>query len=333
MSKTDDTYDPGLITAYLSGEASPQEVEELTSRIKADPGYDRLFREMHRTWLLMKQQEIDRIDPAEEWATFNGKMILEGRPVEVPVRRLMPSRALRIAAVMLMLMLPLAAVFYFVVPPRIQHLTATTGILDQTLPDGSQVSLNTGATLDFPKRFRGKIRGVNLTGEAWFDISHQAKPFVVSAGEMQVVVRGTRFLVRTGDDGLPAGVILESGSVAITLPGKAGDTTLLEPGQTATYDAATGSVIVTPTDDPNYLAWKTRQITFHNDPLDRIVETLNRIYHANIRLAHPGMANCRITATFDNQSLESVLKVLEATLGLEIRNTGKAIEISGKGCE
>jgi ferric-dicitrate binding protein FerR (iron transport regulator) len=56
------------------------------------------------------------------------------------------------------------------------------------------------------------------------------------------------------------------------------------------------------------------------------------VYHTSVRISDDRLSVCRITTTFDKQSLESVLNVLKATLDLQIRNTGAGIEISGHGC-
>ena len=44
------------------------------------------------------------------------------------------------------------------------------------------------------------------------------------------------------------------------------------------------------------------------------------------------LASCPITVTFSDQSLESVLKVLEMTLDLHITRTGKEIRLDGERC-
>jgi hypothetical protein len=45
------------------------------------------------------------------------------------------------------------------------------------------------------------------------------------------------------------------------------------------------------------------------------------------------MADCRVTATFNGQSLQSVMEVLKITLDLQVKEKGKNLEISGKACK
>lgn len=74
-----------------------------------------------------------------------------------------------------------------------------TGIGEQrvvTLPDGTRVTLNTNTRL--VARYEDNLRRVDLqSGEAFFDVTADTKrPFVVFAGQRQVRVIGTSFLIR-----------------------------------------------------------------------------------------------------------------------------------------
>jgi ferric-dicitrate binding protein FerR (iron transport regulator) len=84
--------------------------------------------------------------------------------------------------------------------------------------------------------------------------------------------------------------------------------------------------------DINFLSWNTRKIVFTEDDLQTVVATLNKIYHANISIATDIPASCIVTVTFDQQSLEAILNVLETTLNLTLRTSGNQIEITAAGC-
>ena len=73
-------------------------------------------------------------------------------------------------------------------------------------------------------------------------------------------------------------------------------------------------------------------MVFDNTPLTEVVEVLTNVYHTTICLSGNGLGDCIITATFDKQSLESVLNVLKATLDLQVRNSSGGIELTGHGC-
>ena len=84
--------------------------------------------------------------------------------------------------------------------------------------------------------------------------------------------------------------------------------------------------------DQNYRSWMTQRFIYNNTPLVTIVADLNKVYHANLRIATPVISYCLVTATFDHQSPESILHVLQATLDLNISTHGAWTDISGNKC-
>ena len=74
--------------------------------------------------------------------------------------------------------------------------TPKSGQYQLTLPDGSKVWLNNVSSLHYPTSFRGKTRTVDLTGEGYFEIAHDAsRPFIVKVRDASIEVLGTRFNV------------------------------------------------------------------------------------------------------------------------------------------
>jgi ferric-dicitrate binding protein FerR (iron transport regulator) len=174
---------------------------------------------------------------------------------------------------------------------------------------------------------------VKLTGQGLFEVTHDAaSPFVVEAGEARIEVLGTTFTVDTRAAGGDMEVILAAGKVRVSYSAHPEEQAILTPGEKAEIAPGGMGIITTLNDDPNFMAWKTRILRFDNTPLSVIAATLSVVYHKPVRVAGNGLAACRVTATFDNQSLESVLTVLKATLGLEFCDNGTAIELSGPGC-
>ena len=85
------------------------------------------------------------------------------------------------------------------------------------LPDGSKVWLNSVSSLHFPATFSGKIRNVELTGEAYFDIAKNPDmPFVVKTKDMNIQVTGTQFNVMAYQDENISATTLVEGSVNVS---------------------------------------------------------------------------------------------------------------------
>ncbi|MEO1011620.1 MAG: FecR domain-containing protein, partial [Bacteroidota bacterium] len=57
------------------------------------------------------------------------------------------------------------------------------------LPDGTMVKLNSGSTLRFPETFSEDFREVELSGEAFFDVTQNPdKPFLIKSGNLRTIV-------------------------------------------------------------------------------------------------------------------------------------------------
>ena len=161
--------------------------------------------------------------------------------------------------------------------------------------------------------------------------SDATKPFIINAGKAQVEVLGTSFTVTAYDSSADVKVIVQTGKVKLSIP-ELKKEIQLTPGEKGSYIMHTNSVTSEQNEDVNYQSWNTMKIVFMDESLNKVVETLNRTYHANIILSAAVSDSCAVTVTFDQQSLESVLKVLESTLNLTIVPKGDQIEITAAGC-
>jgi transmembrane sensor len=336
-----------LIARYFFGEATPDEIRGLEAWVKADPANAALFSEYQKTWKTTENAGIEStLNPDLEWNTLVSKLGLKDDLVPSTTHVRLSTQAkivnrkseilyfsLRIAAIFLLLVVPAFFLYRYLAVPTEKQLTAATETVEQTLPDGTVVTLNAGATLSYPDHFEGSFRKVTLKGEAWFEVAHdKTKPFVIAAENVRIRVVGTSFFVNTKTPDDTKEVILSSGIVKVYYNDKPEKSALLLPGDKA--ELITGGYEITRSvnEDVNYLAWKTRRLVFSNTPLNEVVALLTQVYHTNIRLSGAGLSDCTITATFDNQSLESVLNVLKATLDLQVGNSGAGINLSGKGC-
>jgi ferric-dicitrate binding protein FerR (iron transport regulator) len=98
---------------------------------------------------------------------------------------------------------------------------ATSGIQNMQsilLPDGSQVQLGPGSKLVYPLEFDGKMREVQLEGQAFFDVvKDKSKPFVVKTKDMDVTALGTSFEVFSHDSENNIETVLLSGKIKVDL--------------------------------------------------------------------------------------------------------------------
>ncbi|MFH1161387.1 MAG: FecR domain-containing protein [bacterium] len=351
---TNETYSPDLITRYFTGEATPEEVHTLSAWVAADPANASVFEESRRSWLAVMAQEIDaQVDLDREWSEIEVKLHPQKQPkvqpnrtvttTKPPVIQMVPdgidwrvflTRASLIAAVIVVLLIPSWIAYRYFTKVEITKLTATTDVLDATLPDGTIVTLNTGSSLEYPEDYGSRSREVTLIGEGYFDVATDSvRLFIIASGDARVKALGTSFYVNTLKEGGNMEVVLVEGSVAVYFEDTWATGKTIIPGEKAELLQASRRIMISPNDDPNFLAWKTRRLVFLDDRLDAIIGTLNKVYNVHIVLAAKNLAGCRLTATFERQSLESVLHVVGATLDLRAETTSTEIVLYGKGCD
>jgi transmembrane sensor len=333
--KTDPTYPADLITSYFAGEASGDDLVFLSEWLKADPEHREFFESCRDTWNSLEKQRIDsQIDLNAEWKTLREKIDLSSEASETKRIPIYSRKTFRLAALLVILLIPAWLLYNFLSSPVMKKMSAETAWIEGKLPDGTSVSLNAGSVVEYPSRFSKNERDIKLIGEAYFEVAHdKTKPFIIASGNVRVEVLGTKFYVNTNAPDGRVEVILTGGSVAVYYGDKISDKVILSPGEKAEVATDKYNIATSVNDDPNYLSWKTHKLVFSGDPLDEVVGTLNKTYHADIRITNPALSGCLITATFDNQALEPVLHVIAATLDLKIDNHGTWTGISGNGCK
>lgn len=149
------------------------------------------------------------------------------------------------------------------------------------LPDGTKVWLNAASSLKFPTSFPGGDRVVTMTGEVYFEVAPDVRqPFRVQVGGMTVDVLGTHFDVMAYGDESAVKTTLVQGSVKVS---QRGDARLLQPGEQAVIDNASGALSVRDADVDQAIAWKNGYFEFENMDLPTIMRQISRWYDVDIR--------------------------------------------------
>jgi ferric-dicitrate binding protein FerR (iron transport regulator) len=195
-----------------------------------------------------------------------------------------------------------------------------------TLPDGTTGFLNSGSTLSYPVGF-GKSRQVELTGEAYFDVVHDEKsPFTVKTGTLNVKVLGTTFNVISYPGEATQEIILQSGKVEVVdNSGKA--IAELNPDQRLAVNHVDRSVRRSMVVASQYTSWTEGKLVFRNEDMTQVARRLSRWYNAEIVIADKQLEDFTFYATFVDEPLDEVLKLLSITTPIsyseEIREVAK----------
>jgi ferric-dicitrate binding protein FerR (iron transport regulator) len=200
------------------------------------------------------------------------------------------------------------------------------------LADGTKVWLNAASSITFPTAFTGNERRVQITGEAYFEVTKDPKkPFTVfisslsgKLDETEVKVFGTHFNIKAYDDESSIKTTLLEGSVRVT---KENSDALLKPGQEAILDDQ-GDFKVTKANVEEAVAWKDRLFQFNNESIKSIMRQLSRWY--DIEVVYQGnVADKKFSGVMSqNTNLSQVLKMLQLTKSIHFKMEGTKVIVS-----
>ena len=179
------------------------------------------------------------------------------------------------------------------------------------LPDGSDVWLNAASSITFPTVFIGKKRNVTITGEAYFEVAHNAKqPFHVKVNRMNIEVLGTHFNINSYTDESYIKTTLLEGSVKISR--NDGETVLLKPRQQARVNQLTVEPItITTPDIDEVMAWKNGRFFYNNSDLKTIMRQVMRWYDVDVEYKNNIPVRYFTADISRDKKLSAILKILE----------------------
>jgi transmembrane sensor len=194
-----------------------------------------------------------------------------------------------------------------------------------TLQDGTEVWLNAQSSIRFPTSFTGKERVVEITGEAYFEVAHDAShPFIVTKGETSVTVLGTHFNVNAYDDEGGLKVTLLQGSVRVSA-NRQQQTAIIKPGEQAKLTPNSQWLIVNPDLDA-VTAWKNGTFKFNETDIQSVMRQAERWYDVTIQYPN-GVPSDVFSGTISrNVGLKDFLKILEYS-DIDVKIDGRIVII------
>jgi len=318
----------GLLSRYLSGELSPEEQAWFLEELHKDPGKKDLLDSYRLIWDSAVPGQSYDLDA--EWALLRKK--LPGFKA-AGIGRSLRFYTYRIAAVLVLGVVFAFSLIYLSRMAGTVRVLAKDQAVELILEDGTEVIVNRNSSLRYSKSFDQGERQVYLSGEAWFDVARDtSRPFIIDAGAALVEVLGTSFNVNAYRENPTVEITVESGLVALSAKADQKDLIVMMAGSGGSYNKSLKQLKLIPTSDPNTISWKTRELYFDGSSLREVCALVNKVYGVNMVIMNEELASCPITVTFSDQSLDSVLKVLEITLDLQITRTGDEIWLDGERC-
>lgn len=194
------------------------------------------------------------------------------------------------------------------------------------LPDGSSVLLNASSSLQFPSRFVANQRQVTLVGEAYFEVTKNAKqPFVVRTKGQELTVLGTHFNISAYPDETVK-TTLSQGSVQLSNSSSL-QKTRLKPEQQAVLTS--NGFDIKEVNSANEMAWKRGLFIFRQTPLREALQQIERWY--NVEVDYSNLPNVPLDAGLTRSlTLNRLIQILDENADLKFKLYGRRLVYVGK---
>ncbi len=216
----------------------------------------------------------------------------------------------------------------------------TTDVAPLSLSDGSMVWLEPGSELRYPAIFEAEKREVVLDGEAFFEVSKNARrPFYVKTHNLITRVAGTSFLVKTLGENKGTVVQVRTGKVLV-YRSENGDSTeepvAVQANQQLRVSGDSGALLAEPVSRPSVLSERLDEhhFEFTDVPVAVVLNALSAAYGLSVSYNEADFRNCRITTALTDEPLTEKLNILAETIGAGTRAelAGNKIRLTGAGC-
>lgn len=288
--------DINLIGKYVKGETTPEEEREILLWLEQSEENVRFFSEVASNMALhsrlMDESSDDDIEAVISRLTSRIDSV-SGRKPESDGRRYVWRTA---CVALVSAAAAVGAVFLFhplfrgqepVCEPQYPTVCTNTSTATKSivLEDDTRVFLKPGSEIRYDVSSLADRRLLEIKGEAYFDVSHDAmRPFTVKTRDISVSVLGTAFTVSSRPENTCTEVMLERGSVRLLSPD---GTPLLKmvPNQKATYFSSDGDIMVE--ERPAYadIAAEYRIVSLEEVTLAQITESISSIFGVKVILA------------------------------------------------
>ncbi len=169
-----------------------------------------------------------------------------------------------------------------------------------------------------------------MQGEAFFDVAHDAaRPFVVDAQGVRIMVHGTAFNLRVTSQSTT--IALLHGSVSAQIEGLAEGPTSLTPEHQLVIARDTGAHRIEPVAPDLIGGWRAGRIFLSEVTLAEAAEIIGRYHRAWISIPSGALAQQKVSGSFDLSDPDASLDLLAAPFGAEVRHITPFVRVISEG--
>ena len=343
-----DPYDWDALARYIAGESTPAEKRTVEAWLEARPERAQLVSALRESIDGLAVDSADDVDVEAALRRVHARM---AEPAEVVVAMPSPSRRVRIDRTMQPtapasrrwrmtgLLAAAAAIVLAAIgvwntrrpagvatPSTAMRYSTAVGERDSVrLADGSTVILGPSSQLDVAAGYGGAARAVELHGEGYFAVVHDAaRPFTVRSGGATIVDVGTTFSVRD-DAATGVRVAVTSGSVRVSRESAADSGVVLAAGDVVTLAGDAPASVARGGTTADDTAFTRGALVLRDAPLSQVATELRRWYGIELRVTDSATARRRLTATFAGESPEQAMAIIGAALGARVERRGDTV--------
>jgi ferric-dicitrate binding protein FerR (iron transport regulator) len=221
------------------------------------------------------------------------------------------------------------------------------------LEDGTSISLQPNSMVEYPETFTLERREVYLNGQAFFNITKDAKrPFFVYANELVTQVLGTSFNIRAYEKEKDIVVTVRSGKVSVYTnhknqdkvkdegkadennPNNISSATLLLPNHQVIYSREDSRMVKSLAEEPQVLsaAIDKEDFYFADTPISEVFKVLEEAYQVHIMYDEDVLQNCFLNASLGDRSFHDMLRIICKAINAQYEIMDAHVLITGSGC-
>jgi ferric-dicitrate binding protein FerR (iron transport regulator) len=192
-------------------------------------------------------------------------------------------------------------------------------MLKVILADGSEIMLNSGSRIRYPRQFTGAKREIDLDGEAFFKVKHNAKqPFLVNTGTVTTMVLGTSFNIRAYSGMERIAITVATGKVGVMASGKT--LALLLPNQQISVHKANGRFELTEVPSQTASQWRQGLIRLDGASFSELALVIKNTWGLTLETKSDRLAAANFKTTFyTHNQITEVMKAISKITDAQYR--------------
>ena len=339
-----------VISKFLNNEADESEIRRIDQWVSESEIHRAEFEKLKKAWILASSaigsSEWNAVRTKEKFLLKVIQAQSEGGNVRAGtkgVNRRLVSTILKYAAVAIILIGISSLLFYNLSP--YYHNGAFTEIsvmrgskTQMTLTDGTKLWLNAGSRIKYNQNFNESERDIFLEGEAYFEVAKNSdKPFIVSAGGINVRAVGTIFNVKAYPEERVVETTLVEGSVIVSADQGSSEKIMLKPNEQVLYHkpdklkSENEKILVTKGINAEiFTSWISDKLVISSEELESLAVKLSRKYDVVFYFEDNSLKKLRFTGVLKNETIEQILEVLKISSPVNYRIREREIWLTKK---